>query len=171
MVSTVVRTKPGQGSGRKEIKAMGAAQLQGAPFAELVQHFNWATDRRNPDVVPLNSTRRYLFLSTRPADPAYQEAVAAEMVRRIKSRRVPGEYSRLLTLELLTSLNPDSPVSLQLAANLASRMRTFSEAHHALDYCTGYWHHEPQLVKVLTDRLQALANTEEERALAEKLAA
>lgn len=166
------RTKPRQPSGTKPhpIKILSEAELQSAKFHDLIVHFNWATDRRNPDIITLTSSRRYLYRSLRPNDPVYQAAVAAELVQRIKSKRVPGEYSRLFSLELLTALDQESPVALQLAANLAGRMRSFSEAHHAYDYCTGYWHHEPKLERILIDRLRALANTEEERALVENLA-
>lgn len=165
MVSTT-RVKP---KSLRDQRAMSPAQLEAAKFSDLVAHFNRATDRRAPEVVALSSTRRYLYHSLRPADPKYQETVAAELVRRIKSRRVPGEYSRLLSLELLTALDSESPAALQLATNLASRMRSFSETHHALDYCTGYWHHEPKLIAVLIERLKALANNEFEQQLVERL--
>lgn len=148
---------------------MSAEQLASADFKDLVTHFNWATDRRQPDVIALTSARRYIYHSARPADGKYQAAVAAELVRRIKSKRVPGEFSRLLSLELVTAMDTESPEALQLATNLAGRMRSFSEAHHALDYCTGYWHHEPRLTNVFIERLRALANTDAERDLVENL--
>ncbi len=168
----VTNAKTGLGNGRKSsaVRALSTSELEEAAFADLIEHFNWATDRRKPDVIALTNSRRYLYRSLRPIDPSYQEAVAKEMVRRIKSKRVPGEYSRLFSLELLTAMDQESPVALQLAANLSSRMRSFSEAHHAFDYCTGYWHSEPKLEAILIDRLRALANTEEERDLVERFA-
>lgn len=150
---------------------MSLAQLQTAELKDLIAHFNWATDRRPKDVVSLSSTRRYLLHSMRPVDGRYQADVAGELVQRIKSKRVPGEYSRLLSLELLTALNPDSTIATNLATNLAGRMRTFSEAHHALDYCSGYWHHEPRLTGILVERLRALANTEAEQAVVDMIEA